>query len=107
MDTVRAMEVIETTLTRRGNGKTTPIRIITQYWAKDGTLLAECDPSPDEERTIQMLRDAVGALGGLDALAKQCPELAHDLRMQNAEHEPRAVASRAPCSCSAFSEVTP
>ena len=84
MDTARAMEVIVTTLTRRGNGKTIPVRIITQYWDKDGTLLAECDPTPniELERTIQMLRDAVGALGGLEALSKQCPDLAHDLRMQ-------------------------
>ena len=49
MDTARVIEVIETTLTRRGDGKETPIRIITQYWSKDGQLLAERDPSPDRK----------------------------------------------------------
>ena len=29
---------------RRGNGKTTPIRIITQVYAKEGDLIAEFDP---------------------------------------------------------------
>jgi len=62
MDTVRVIEVVETTLTRRGNGKDTPIRIITQYWSKDGELLAERDPSPDEERTITALQHHVAAL---------------------------------------------
>lgn len=85
MNTVQAMEVIETTLTRRGNGRDTPIRIITQYWAKDGTLLAERDPYPDDDRTIQLYRDAVSALGGLSALEKSCPDLAILLRMQNAK----------------------
>ena len=45
MDNVRVIEVIETTLTRRGEG--TPdntLRVITQYWSLDGRLLAESDP---------------------------------------------------------------
>ena len=79
MDTVIVMEVVETTLKRRGNGKDRPIRIITQYWAKDGTLLSENDPCPDDERTIQLLRDAVAAFGGLEALRKIVPELARQL----------------------------
>jgi hypothetical protein len=45
-DTARVIEVIETTLTRRGGGVEGPIRVVTQYWNKDGTLLAERDPSP-------------------------------------------------------------
>lgn len=44
MDQARLIEVIETTLTRRGNGKDDPIRVVTQYWSKDGRLLAENDP---------------------------------------------------------------
>jgi hypothetical protein len=83
MNTAQLLDVIETT-DHRGLGiEASPLRIVTQYWGKDGTLLAERDPSPDYERTIQMLRDAVAALGGLDALAKQCPELAGNLRLNN------------------------
>lgn len=45
MDTVRVMQVIETTNARRGKGvEGDPIRIITQYWDMDGKLLAEVDP---------------------------------------------------------------
>ncbi len=43
-DAARVIEVIQTTLTRRGDGKEdSPVRIITQFWGKDGTLLAERD----------------------------------------------------------------
>lgn len=45
MDTCRKIEVIETTLTRRGKGSgNDPVRVITQYWSLDGKLLAEVDP---------------------------------------------------------------
>ena len=45
MDTVKVMQVIETTLLRRGVGiQTDPIRIITQYWTMDGQLIVEIDP---------------------------------------------------------------
>lgn len=46
MDTARVMQVIETTIERRGDGKDarSPIRVITQYWTLEGTLLAEVDP---------------------------------------------------------------
>jgi hypothetical protein len=42
-------EVIISRIARRGNGKSliSPIRIITQVFAKDGTLIAEHDPSPE------------------------------------------------------------
>jgi len=80
MDTAKMIEVIETTLLRRGNGKEIPVRVITQYWAKDGTLLAEYDPSPDAGRSITLLQDAVAALGGLQKLDEVCPDLTHDLR---------------------------
>ena len=45
-DMARVIQVIETTITRRGEGKdsTDPIRVITQYWALDGRLIAEVDP---------------------------------------------------------------
>ncbi|MNV81866.1 hypothetical protein D3C71_1755610 [compost metagenome] len=44
MDTCKVIQVIETRLTRRGNGIDDPVRIITQYWTLDGVLLAEVDP---------------------------------------------------------------
>lgn len=45
MDTVKNIALIETTLTRRGEGTfLSPIRVITQYWTQDGTLVIESDP---------------------------------------------------------------
>jgi len=43
-DGARLIQVIETTNARRGNGDTTPLRAITQYWTLNGKLLAEVDP---------------------------------------------------------------
>ena len=53
MDTVRIIRVIETTLTRRGSGKSEadPMRVVTQYWSLEGKLLAEHDPVTDEPLT--------------------------------------------------------
>lgn len=46
MDTVVCKEVIVSTLTRRGNGTPhSPIRVVTQVFEKDGTLIAENDPN--------------------------------------------------------------
>lgn len=48
MSEVICKEVIITTLTRRGDGiKFSPIRCITEVYEKDGTLIAEHDPSPE------------------------------------------------------------
>jgi hypothetical protein len=45
MSDVKVIQVIRTNLLRRGTGKASdPIRIITQYWLMDGTLLFEVDP---------------------------------------------------------------
>lgn len=41
----KVIPVIETDLLRRGDGKTDPIRYVTQYYSLDGNLLAEIDPS--------------------------------------------------------------
>lgn len=50
MDTVKQIQVIETTLKRSGDGVKTPIRRVTQYWSMEGDLLAEVDPiNPIEE----------------------------------------------------------
>lgn len=44
-DKAEIVQLIRTTLTRRGKGtEEAPIRIITQYWEMDGTLLFEFDP---------------------------------------------------------------
>lgn len=52
-DYARVIQVIETTLERRGDGKSmsSPIRIVTQYWSFDGELLAEVDPCANDSRT--------------------------------------------------------
>lgn len=49
---VEVIQVIRTTLLRRGDGKSSdsPIRAVTQYWTFDGTLLAEVDPCADKSR---------------------------------------------------------
>lgn len=45
MDTCRVIQVVETTILRRGTGAVgDPIRVITQYWGMDGKLLCEIDP---------------------------------------------------------------
>lgn len=59
MDGVRMISVIETTLTRRGDGENTPVRVIRQYWSPDGQFLAEVDPCPDHVQSIKVLTDAV------------------------------------------------
>lgn len=43
IDHARVIQVVETTLTRRGDGKNDPIRVVTQYWTLDGEMLAEVD----------------------------------------------------------------
>jgi hypothetical protein len=46
MDTVKTKTLIETTLTRAGDGESrnSPIRIITQYWTPEGEKVIERDP---------------------------------------------------------------
>lgn len=46
-DGAKVIQVIVTTLLRRGEGRTAgdPIRVITQYWSMDGQLLAQVDPT--------------------------------------------------------------
>lgn len=47
MDTVKRLELIETTLTRRGSGKDShsPVRVVTQLWTTAGQLVMERDPA--------------------------------------------------------------
>lgn len=44
MDRVFVAEVIISTKKRRGNGIDDPIRVITEVFTKEGTLIAEHDP---------------------------------------------------------------
>jgi len=45
MDSARVVQLIETTILRRGDGlENDPVRIVTQYWTFDGQLVAEDDP---------------------------------------------------------------
>lgn len=46
MNDCRVIQVIRTTLSRRGTGKDRcdPVRCVTQYWTLDGQLLWEEDP---------------------------------------------------------------
>lgn len=52
MDTVICKEVIITTQSRRGDGKDNPIRVITEVFEKDGTKIAEHDPSPEYDARL-------------------------------------------------------
>lgn len=72
MDTARKIEVIETTLLRRGAGvEGDPVRIIKQYWSLEGELLAEVDEFAkthklkpdvsDDTRRLNFLADAIKA----------------------------------------------
>lgn len=49
MKGVEIITLIKTNLTRKGNGKDTPIRIITQYWTLEGDLVFEIDPCVKED----------------------------------------------------------
>jgi hypothetical protein len=43
-DSARMVTLIETKLKRIGDGKSEPVRIVTQYWTLDGRLICEVDP---------------------------------------------------------------
>lgn len=59
MNNVICKEVIIANLTRRGNGiEYSPIRIITEVYEKDGTLIAEHDPSPETYATMDLIHFA-------------------------------------------------
>lgn len=59
MDTVICKEVVITTLKRRGIGiEHSPIRVITEVYEKDGTKIAEHDPSPDTFDQMDLLHFA-------------------------------------------------
>lgn len=54
MDTCEVIQVIRTTLLRRGNGTAeNPTRVITQYWQLDGRLLWEEDPCADDDHVTE------------------------------------------------------
>lgn len=59
MDTVFCKEVIISTIKRRGLGtELSPVRIITEVYEKDGTLIAEKDPCPEIYTTTDLIHFA-------------------------------------------------
>jgi len=59
MKEVICKEVVITTLKRRGTGiEHSPIRAITEVYDKDGTLIAEHDPSPETFAQMDLLHFA-------------------------------------------------
>lgn len=59
MDAVVCKEVVITTLKRRGSGiEHSPIRAITEVYEKDGTKIAEYDPSPETFSQMDLLHFA-------------------------------------------------
>lgn len=56
---VASKEVIITTLSRRGDGSNSPIRVITEVWDKDGSKIAENDPATDYMVNRSDLQDAL------------------------------------------------
>lgn len=55
MKDLELVTFIKTTLTQRGEGKDKedPVRIITQYWDMDGSLVFEIDPFKSEESIVK------------------------------------------------------
>ncbi len=47
----RVIQVIETEQ-MRGNGRTTVMRRVKQYWSLEGELLAEVDPCPGNSENV-------------------------------------------------------
>lgn len=59
MNTVICKEVVIATLRRRGSGKDhSPIRVITEVYEKDGTLIAEHDPAPETFTAMDLVHFA-------------------------------------------------
>ncbi len=59
MDTVICKELIVATVERRGKGtQHSPIRIITKVYEKDGTEIAENDPSPETFAPLDLVHFA-------------------------------------------------
>ena len=58
-DEVVCKEMIVSTIRRRGNGiEHSPIRIVTEVFEKDGTKIAEHDPSPETFCQMDLLHFA-------------------------------------------------
>lgn len=69
MDTAILREVIETQILRRGKGiENDPVRVVTQFWTKDGELLGENDPCKVEVWEFADVKQAHGEL--LDQVIK-------------------------------------
>jgi hypothetical protein len=75
----RVIEVVQTTLVRRGDGIVGPFRSIIQYWSKNGALLAEYDPFADQESAelrgqLRTLKEEHASLGRHATLIRESSE---------------------------------
>ena len=59
MENIECKEVIISRLSRRGKGvENSPIRVITEVFEKDGTLIAEFDPCPETFSVMDLVHFA-------------------------------------------------
>ncbi len=88
MKEVEQVTLIKTSIATRGDGKSTPIRIITQWWTQSGELVAEDDPCSvvvTEERRRELM-SAISSLGlSTDAFAAAVEAVTRVLNGQNAK----------------------
>ncbi len=79
MDTVKQVTLIETKLTRRGEGtQDSPVRVITQYWSQEGDLVIEHDPCSlrlTHERRKAIRAAVIESLGENDKAANLLTKL--------------------------------
>jgi hypothetical protein len=65
MKEVQLVTLVQTSLTTRGDGESTPIRRVMQWWTQEGELVAENDPcsvivTEEKRREIHRLFNAAG-----------------------------------------------
>lgn len=92
MKEVQQVTLIQTSLATRGDGKSTPIRRITQWWTPTGELVAENDPCSvvvtEEQR--RELTSIIGSLGlSVEEFGNAIESVARVLGSQNAADETR------------------
>jgi len=65
MKQVQQVTLIQTSIATRGDGESTPIRRITQWWTQTGELVAENDPCSVvvTEEQQRELTSRIGSLG--------------------------------------------
>lgn len=92
MKEVQQVTLIQTSLATRGDGESTPIRRITQWWTPTGELVAENDPCSvvvtEEQR--RELTSIIGSLGlSVEEFGNAIERVARVLGRQNVENQAR------------------